>query len=487
MKKKDRMKLDPVDMPEQDATKRVRNVDEVPLGYTIEMAMQEAKRCIQCKRPFCTEGCPVGIDIPGFIQLIEDGNFEAAVAKIKETNLLPAICGRVCPQEEQCQLTCTIGKYHKDPTLAVNIGRLERFLADWERENGEVPLPPKPKPTGKKVAIVGGGPAGLTVAGDLIRHGHQVTVFEAFHKAGGVLIYGIPEFRLPKKIVQKEVDYLEQLGVEFKYNFVVGKTAPVQKIIDDYDAVFIGTGAGLPRFMRIPGENLLGVYSANEYLTRANLMQAYSFPETDTPLITGRSIATVGGGNVAMDCARTALRMGAKRSLIIYRRAEEQMPARIEEVHHAKAEGVEFHTLQNPLRFLGNDDNWLTGVELLKMELGEPDASGRRSPVPIPDSEFIEEIDAVIVAIGNSPNPLVPRDFPALDVTKWGGIVVNEATSQTNIPGVFAGGDIVLGAATVILAMGHGRQAAKSINMYLNSGRWSDLEEALSTDRADVR
>jgi glutamate synthase (NADPH/NADH) small chain len=487
MNMKERLKLPPIDMPEQDPQERIRNVNEVPLGYTPEMAIAEAKRCIQCKRPFCTEGCPVGIDIPGFIKLIEEGDFPAAVAKIKETNLLPAVCGRVCPQEEQCQLTCTVGKAHKDPTKSVNIGRLERFLADWERENGPAPLPPKPRPSGKKVAVVGGGPAGLTLAGDLIRHGHDITVFEAFHKAGGVLVYGIPEFRLPKEIVQKEVDYLEQLGVKFKYNFVVGKTAPMKTIVDEFDAVFVGTGAGLPRFMSIPGENLLGVYSANEYLTRANLMQAYSFPETDTPIITGKTVATIGGGNVAMDCARTALRMGAERSLIIYRRAEEQMPARLEEIHHAKQEGVEFNTLRNPLRFLGNEENWLTGVELLRMELGEPDASGRRSPVPVEGSEFVQDLDAVIVAIGNSPNPLVPRDFPELEVTRWGGIVVNEATGQTNIPGVFAGGDIVLGAATVILAMGHGRQAAKAINLYLSSGRWDDLEEAISTERADVR
>lgn len=487
LSKKERLQIEPVDMPQQDSKARIRNVDEVPTGYTLEMAQTEARRCIQCKRPFCTEGCPVAVDIPGFIQLIEDGDLPGAVAKIKETNLLPAVCGRVCPQEEQCQLTCTVGKFHKDPTKSVNIGRLERFLADYEREHGDIPLPPKPAPTGKKVAVVGGGPAGLTLAGDLIRHGHEITVFEAFHKAGGVLIYGIPEFRLPKEIVQKEVDYLEKLGVQFKYNFVVGKTAPMKEIVKEYDAVFVGTGAGLPRFMRIEGENLLGVYSANEYLTRANLMQAYSFPETDTPIITGKTVATIGGGNVAMDCARTALRMGADRSLIIYRRAEEQMPARLEEIHHAKEEGVEFNTLCNPVKFVGNDQNWLTGVELLKMELGEPDASGRRSPVPVPGSEYVENIDAVIVAIGNSPNPLVPRDFPELEVTRWGGIVVNEATGQTNIQGVFAGGDIVLGAATVILAMGHGRQAAKAINMYLSSGRWNDLEDALSTERADVR
>jgi len=487
MKPKDRLKIPPTDMPEQDPAARVNNVQEVPLGYTAEMAMTEAKRCLQCKTPFCVEGCPVGVDIPGFIQHIEDGDFEAAIRKMKETNLLPAICGRVCPQEEQCQLVCTIGKAQKDPTRAVNIGRLERFVADYEREHGEVTMPPPPEPTGKTVAIVGAGPAGLTVAGDLIRHGHDVTVFEAFHKAGGVLIYGIPEFRLPKNIVQNEIDYLEKLGVKFKYNFVVGKTAPMEKVVAEHDAVFIGTGAGLPRFMRVEGENLLGVYSANEYLTRANLMQAYSFPETDTPLITGKTVATVGGGNVAMDCARTALRMGAKRSLIVYRRAEEQMPARLEEIHHAKAEGVEFRTLQNPIRLIGNDENWLTGVELLKQELGEPDSSGRRSPVPVEGSEFVQEVDALIVAIGNSPNPLVPADYPELEVTRWGGIVVNENTGQASVRGVFAGGDIVLGAATVILAMGHGRRAAEAMHMYLSSGRWSDLEEALSQARAEVR
>jgi len=488
MKTKERLQLPPIDMPEQDPEVRIKNLNEVPTGYTPEMAMAEAKRCIQCKRPFCTEGCPVGIDIPAFIQLIEDGDFKGAIRKMKETNLLPAICGRVCPQEEQCQLVCTVGKSKKDPALSVNIGRLERFIADYEREHGEVELPPKPEPTGKKVAIVGGGPAGLTVAGDLIKHGHEVTVYEAFHKAGGVLIYGIPEFRLPKAIVQKEVDYLEKLGVVFKYNYVVGKTTPMKVLVEENDAVFVGTGAGLPRFMRVEGENLLGVYSANEYLTRANLMKAYSFPEaSDTPLMKGKTVVTVGGGNVAMDCARTALRMGAKRSLIVYRRAEEQMPARLEEIHHAKQEGVEFRILQNPTKLIGDDNGWLKQVELLKMELGEPDASGRRSPVPIKGSEFIEDIDVLIVAIGNSPNPLIPATFKELDCTNWGGIIINETTGQTSVRGVFAGGDIVLGAATVILAMGHGRQAAEAMNMYLNSGRWSDLEEALSQERADVR
>ena len=486
MNAKERMQIPPVDMPEQDPKERVNNLDEVPLGYTAEMAMLEAKRCIQCKTPFCIEGCPVGIDIPGFIKLIEEGDFRGAVRKMKERNLLPAVCGRVCPQEEQCQLFCTIGKVRKDPCKSVMIGKLERFIADWEREQGESEQPPSMKPSGKRVAIIGAGPAGLTVAGDLIKFGHEVIVFEALHKAGGVLVYGIPEFRLPKNIVQYEVDYLEKIGVEFRYDYVIGKTIPVRQVIDDYDAVFIGTGAGLPRFMRVDGENLLGVLSANEYLTRANLMKAYDFPDADTPIVKGKKVITVGGGNVAMDCARTALRMGAERSLIVYRRAEEQMPARLEEIHHAKEEGVEFHLLQNPVRLVGDDRGWIRGAEVIKMELGEPDSSGRRRPIPIEGSEFIENADALIVAIGNSPNPLVPNSFPDLEVTRWGGIVVNEITGQTSVPGVFAGGDIVLGAATVILAMGHGRRAARAMNLYLSSGRWVDLDSALDLCRAEV-
>ena len=474
-------------MPEQNPAERVHNVKEVPLGYTPEMAMIEARRCLQCKTPFCMEGCPVGIDIPGFIKAIEQGDFKEGVRVLKQKNLLPAVCGRVCPQEGQCQAVCVVGKAKKDPGKAVMIGKLEMFLADWDRKNGEPAKPPEIRKTGKKVAIVGGGPSGLTVAGDLIRNGHDVTVYEAFHKAGGVLVYGIPEFRLPKAIVQTEVDYLEQLGVKFQYNFIVGKTAPVKKIVEENDAVYIGTGAGLPRFMRIQGENLLGVLSANEYLTRANLMKAYDFPQSDTPVATGKTVITVGGGNVAMDCARTALRMGAERSIIVYRRAEEQMPARLEEIHHAKQEGVEFHLLNNPVRLVGNDKGWITGAELIKMELGKPDASGRRRPIAIEGSKFIMGADVVIVAIGNSPNPLVPASFPELEVTNWGGIVVNEITGQTSVRGVFAGGDIVLGAATVILAMGHGRRAARAMNLYLSSGRWSDLQDALELCRAEVR
>lgn len=487
MNVKDRLKIPPVEMPEQDPAVRVNNVDEVPLGYTPEMAMLEAARCLQCKTPFCIEGCPVGIDIPGFLKLIEVGDFKSAIRKMKEKNLLPAVCGRVCPQEEQCQLFCTIGKARKNPCESVMIGKLERFIADWERENGEFETPPPAQSSGKKVAIIGAGPAGLTVAGDLVKFGHEVTVFEALHKAGGVLVYGIPEFRLPKKIVQSEVDYLESLGVKFRYNYVIGKTIPVEVIVDEFDAVFIGTGAGLPRFMRVSGENLLGVLSANEYLTRANLMKAYDFPRADTPIVKGKKVITVGGGNVAMDCARTALRMGAERSLIVYRRAEEQMPARLEEIHHAKQEGVEFHLLQNPVRLVGDEKGWISGAELIKMELGEPDSSGRRRPVPIDGSEFIEDTDALIVAIGNSPNPLVPASFPDLEVTRWGGIVVNEITGQTSVQGVFAGGDIVLGAATVILAMGHGRRAARAMNLYLSSGRWVDLDKAMDLCMAEVR
>ncbi len=485
MNLRDRLKIPPTPMPEQEPSERIGNLLEVPCGYTPEMAVREATRCIQCKTPFCVEGCPVGIDIPGFIGLIEEGDFRGAAVKLKEKNLLPAVCGRVCPQEEQCQLTCAVGKSRKDPAKSVMIGRLERFVADWEREQGEVPLPEMPAPTGRRVAVVGAGPAGLTVAGDLVRDGHSVTVFEALHRAGGVLVYGIPEFRLPKAIVQAEVDFLERLGVVFRYNYVVGKTSPIEEMLSEYDAMFIGTGAGLPRFMRVPGENLLGVLSANEYLTRANLMKAYSFPETDTPIVRGKKVITVGGGNVAMDCARTALRMGAERSLIVYRRAEEQMPARLEEIHHAREEGVELHLLQNPVRLVGDEDGWLTGAELIKMELGEPDSSGRRRPIPIEGSEFVEEADALIVAIGNSPNPLVPESFPELDVTRWGGIIVNDMTGQTSVRGVFAGGDIVLGAATVILAMGHGRRAARAMSLYLSSGRWSDLERAMDTSHVE--
>ena len=467
-------------MPEQDAKERIKNVREVPLGYTEAQAVEEARRCLQCKKPFCVEGCPVGIDIPGFIQRIEDKDFAGAISTIKRSNLLPAVCGRVCPQEEQCQLVCTVGKSLKDQSKAVSIGRLERYAADWERAHGTPPKPDMAPATGKTIAVVGAGPAGLTVAGDMVKLGHDVTVFEALHKPGGVLVYGIPEFRLPKEIVYKEVEFLETLGVTFRYNVVIGKTIPMQELVEDFDAIFVGTGAGLPRFMNIPGENLLGVYSANEYLTRANLMRSYEFPDnSDTPIFRGKKVATVGGGNVAMDSARTALRMGAERSIICYRRSEKEMPARLDEVHHAKQEGVEFQLLRNPLRVLGDDDGRVKGFELIRMELGPPDDSGRRRPVPVPDSSFVEDVDVVVIAIGNSPNPLIPQTCSEVEVNRWGGVVVNEKTQQTSMKGVFAGGDIVLGAATVILAMGEGRRAAMAMHEYVTSRDWDGLEACL--------
>jgi len=452
-------------MPEQAPEDRARNFDEVPYGYSEETAMLEAGRCLKCKKPRCVAGCPVNVDIPGFIALVQEGKFSEAAMKIKETNALPAVCGRVCPQEEQCEKLCVLG-IKAEP---VAIGRLERFVADYERKSGKVKLPKLPSKTGKKVACVGAGPAGLTVAGDLIRLGHDVTVFEALQQSGGVLTYGIPEFRLPKATVQAEVGYLKKLGVKFVMDFVVGQNSTIRELMDNdgYDAVFIGTGAGLPSFMSIPGENLVGVYSANEYLTRSNLMKAYLFPAYDTPPIKRDNVAVIGGGNVAMDSARTALRLGADVT-IVYRRAREQMPGRNEEIHHAEQEGVKFKLLNNPVRIIGDDRHRVVAMECIKMELGEPDDSGRRRPVPIKGSEFIMELDTVIVAIGNKPNPLVPQTTPELETTKWGTIVVDEETMATAIPGVYAGGDIVSGAATVILAMGQARIAAKAIHEYLS-------------------
>lgn len=477
MKPKERLQIPVQSMSEQAAEERVKNQNEVPLGYTPEQAMEEAKRCLQCKKPKCVDGCPVRVNIPDFIGAIEVGDFAEAIRIIKETNLLPAVCGRVCPQEEQCQVVCTVAKAKKDLEQSVQIGKLERFAADWEREKGEIKIPECATKTGKRAAIVGAGPAGLTVAGDLVKLGHEVTVFEAFHKPGGVLSYGIPEFRLPKAIVYTEVETLEKIGVEFRYNSVIGKTLSLEELLEDYDSVFVATGAGLPRFMRISGEDLLGVYSANEYLTRANLMRAFDFPNSDTPIIRGKTVAVVGGGNVAMDSARTALRMGAERSVIVYRRSEAEMPARIEEIHHAREEGVEFHLLQTPINIIPDDRGWVKQLEILKMELGEPDSSGRRRPVPVEGSEFIMDVDVVVMAIGNSPNPLIPQSVPDLEVERWGGIIVNEATGQTSMQGVFAGGDIVLGAATVILAMGEGRRAARAMDVFMNTGRWEDLDQ----------
>lgn len=455
-------------MPQQSPEERIKNFNEVPFGYSPETAIAEAQRCIECKikedKKICIHGCPVEVDIPGFIREVKEGRFDDAIRILKNKNNLPAVCGRVCPYEVQCEELCTLGKKGEP----VAIGRLERFLADYERKKG-FEIPELPESTGKKVAVVGAGPAGLTVAADLARMGHGVTVFEALHESGGVLVYGIPEFRLPKSIVAAEVDYISKLGVEIKTDIVVGKTITVDELLEEYDAIFIGTGAGLPRWMNIPGESLNNVYSANEFLTRINLMRAYDFPEYDTPITVGKKVATIGGGNVAMDSARNALRLGADESYIIYRRTEKEMPARDEEIEHAKEEGVKFELLTLPIIYIGDENGWVKQMECLRMELGEPDESGRRRPVPIEGSEFILDIDTVVVAIGQSPNPLVPQTTPGLETTRWGTIVADEETGQTSIEGVFAGGDITTGAATVILAMGAGKKAARSIDKYLRS------------------
>jgi glutamate synthase (NADPH/NADH) small chain len=460
VEKKEKQKIPRQKMPEQEAKVRARNFNEVPFGYTPDLAQSEASRCLQCKKPKCIEGCPVEIEIPSFVKLISDGDFAGAARKLKERNSLPAVCGRVCPQEDQCEKLCIVGK--KDEPVAV--GRLERFAADWERNNGEVTLPEKAPSTGKKVAVVGSGPAGLTLAGDLILKGHAVTIFEALHKAGGVLIYGIPEFRLPKDIVQSEVDYLVRLGVKLEANCVIGKLDTIDELLHEYDAVFLGLGAGLPQFMGIPGENLSGVYSANEYLTRSNLMKAYLFPQYDTPIARGKNVAVFGAGNVAMDSARTALRLGADVVRIVYRRSKDEMPARIEEIHHAEQEGVQFYLLTAPTKFFGNDNGWITGMECLQMELGEPDDSGRRRPVPKKGSEFKLECDMAVIAIGAGPNPLLTTTTPGLELNKRGYIIADTETGKTKKPGVWAGGDIVTGSATVILAMGAGRKAANSMH-----------------------
>ncbi len=468
---KERAAIPPQVMAEQSPEVRKANIKEVPLGFTENEARLEAARCLQCRNKPCVAGCPVGIDIPAFMALTAAGNFSGAIAKIKETNLLPAVCGRVCPQEEQCQKPCTLGKVLKDQCKAVSIGRVERFLADWEREKGTVDIPAIPASTGKKVAVVGSGPAGLTVAGDLRKKGHEVTLFEALHKLGGVLVYGIPEFRLPKVIVQKEVDLLSKMGVTIRKNFIIGKTRTIEQLItlDGFDAVFVGTGAGLPYFMGIEGENLNGVYSANEYLTRANLMKSYDFPLSSTPIRKSKSVIVAGGGNVAMDAARTALRLGSEKVYIVYRRSEAEMPARLEEVHHAKEEGIVFNVLMNPVRLHGDSQGELVGVECIRMELGEPDTSGRRRPVPVEGSNFIIDADTFIVAIGNGPNPLIPNTTKEIQTNKWGNIIADKETSATTMAGVYAGGDIVLGAATVILAMGEGRRAANAIHNYISS------------------
>ncbi len=468
LKPKDRYEIPPQDMPAQDAVERRGNVNEVATGYTEAQARLEAMRCLQCKNAPCVDGCPVQIKIKDFVAAIADGDYKRAINIIKENSLLPAVCGRVCPQEVQCQQTCTVGLKFKDPTKAVSIGRLERFVADLDR--GQDAIPSVAPDTGMKVAVIGSGPGGIVAATDTRKTGHNVTIFEAFHKPGGVMVYGIPEFRLPKAIVQKEIDTLTKMGVKIVCNFIVGRTKTVEQLMkeDGFDAVYIGVGAGLPRFMGIEGESLVGVYSANEYLTRANLMKAYKFGKgADTPIALAKKVAVIGGGNVAMDSARTAVRLGAEKVYLIYRRSEKEMPARIEEVHHAKEEGVEFHILRNPKRIIGDENSHVTAIECLKYRLGEPDESGRRRPIPIEGSEFQIEVDTVIVAIGNAANPLIHQTTPGLEFNKWGNIVVDE-NCKTSLEGVYAGGDIVLGAATVILAMGQGRIAAAAINQHLS-------------------
>jgi len=459
-----KLDLNRVSMPKQKPKARAKNFNEVALGYKEKHALAEASRCIQCKKRNCVEGCPVGVDIPEFILALREGNMPEAVRMLKSKNALPGICGRVCPQETQCEETCSLAK--KGAPIA--IGRLERYVADWELNHQTDSNPELAPATGKRVAVVGSGPAGLTAAADLAKRGHEVTVYEALHIAGGVLMYGIPEFRMPKHIVQAEVDYVKSLGVEIKLDSVMGKISTVDELLEEgYDAVFLGTGAGLPMFLNIPGENYNGIYSANEFLTRTNLMKAYLFPEYDTPIKAGRNVAVIGGGNVAMDAARCALRLGAGKVYIVYRRSRAEMPARAEEVENAEEEGVIFKLLTNPVRFLGDDQGWVTAMECVEMELGEPDESGRRRPVTKKGSEFTMEVDTVVVALGTTPNPLVPTTTKGLDTTKKGTVVADEETGKTTKPGVWAGGDVVTGSATVISAMGAAKRAAASIDAYL--------------------
>ncbi len=461
-------------MNERSVAERIKDFNEVPQGYTEEQAKEEASRCIQCKKPLCVKGCPVEVDIPGFLLLVTQGKFGEAAKKIKNTNALPAICGRVCPQEDQCEKKCILGIKGE----SVAIGNLERFVADWERKNLKAcpehsrgvkteNSKPKLKTKNEKIAVVGSGPAGLTCAGDLARLGYQVTIFESLHVTAGVLTYGIPEFRLPKSIVNLEVEYIKSLGVEIKTDMLIGNVYSIQDLLKEYKAVFVGSGAGLPKFMKIPGENLDGVYSANEFLFRVNMMKGWKFPEYLTPVKIGKRVAVVGGGNVAMDSARVSLRLGADEVFILYRRTQEEMPARIEEIKRAVEEGIVFNILTLPLKYIADDNGWVCSAECQKMELGEADSSGRRRPVPIPNSQFLVPVDTVIVAIGNSPNPLIPHRTPELKTEKWGGVIVTEE-GLTSIPGVYAGGDIVRGAATVISAMGDGKVAAKAIHAKLS-------------------
>ncbi len=461
------MSLTKVKMPEQEPDIRNKNFKEVALGYDEKMAIEEAQRCLNCKHKPCVSGCPVNVKIPEFIQLVAEGKFEDAYNKIRETNSLPAVCGRVCPQESQCEMLCVRTKKGE----SVGIGRLERFVADWYMQNVKASVN-KPESNGIKVAVVGSGPAGLTCAGDLAKMGYEVTIFEAFHVPGGVLMYGIPEFRLPKTLVQQEIQTVKDLGVDVQTNMVIGRVLSVDDLKEEgYKAIFIGSGAGLPSFMGIPGENYNGVYSANEFLTRINLMGAYKFPSTDTPVFVGKNVAVVGGGNVAMDAARSAKRLGAEKVYIIYRRSEAEMPARLEEVHHAKEEGIIFKVLTNPKQVLGTEDGWVKGMECVEMELGEPDKSGRRRPVEKKGSEHVVDLETVIIAIGQSPNPLISSTTPGLDIQSWGGIIVEEETGATSKSGVYAGGDAVTGAATVILAMGAGKKAAEAIDNFIRQNQ----------------
>jgi glutamate synthase (NADPH) small chain len=461
---KERMAIPRQQMPQRDGIERSRDFKEVNLGLSEQVAIREAQRCLQCKNPKCVAGCPVGIDIPGFAKLVSEGDFLGAAELIRKDNDLPAVTGRVCPQEIQCEALCVRCKSE----APVAVGWLERFVADYQMQHPSKTAPPVVKKTGKKVACIGSGPAGITCAGQLAKLGYDVTVFEAFHKAGGVLVYGIPEFRMPKKIVESEVRSLKALGVNIETNVIVGRTVTIPQLMNDekFEAVFIAVGAGLPEFMNIPGENLKGVYSANEYLTRANLMEAYN-PESDTPIIRGRRVCVIGGGNTAMDAVRTSKRLGAEESIIVYRRSIKEMPARVEEVHHAEEENIKFEMLTAPLEVLGDKDGWVAGLKCIRMQLGEPDSSGRRRPVPIPGSEFTIDCDLVIVAIGIGANPLLTKTTPGLKLNKWGYIEADE-NLMTSIPGVFAGGDIVRGAATVILAMGDGKKAAQNIHKYLS-------------------
>lgn len=469
---KERMKMPRQHMPEQEAQLRATNFTEVNLGYSPELARQEALRCLECAKPACTDRCPVGVKVREFVQLIVAGDFLAAAAKIREDNVLPAITGRVCPQEDHCEGGCLMGK----KVQSLGIGYLERFVADYEQKHLDVKSVKRAPATGKKVAIVGSGPSGLTAAGDLVQKGHQVHVFEALHEVGGVLVYGIPEFRLPKKIIREQVDYMRAMGVEFETDVVVGRTVTIDELMHEegYDAVFIGTGAGLPQFMGIPGEHLNGVYSANEFLTRINLMHAYEFPRYDEPMVDliGKNVAVIGGGNTALDSIRSALRLGAGKAFVLYRRSEAEMPARTEEVKHAKQEGIDFQVLTAPVEFLSDGKGWLRAARCVRMELGEPDSSGRRRPVPIPGSEFELPLSVAIMAIGTSANPIVQSTTPGLETNKRGYIAANPDTQRTSRKGVFAGGDIVTGSATVILAMGAGRRAAASIHEFLTTGTW---------------